>query len=466
MYRQIADYIEALIRSGELREGAKIHSERALAELFGVSRNTVSAAYSYLYENGLIVKTDKTAAIVGSGQVLPSKRFNWGKIMDKGRQNIADDGFVFADGYNKGVLHLTRRHVHGGLNFAEYFFNAVNPANWQISDISGEDAIDKRGVYALREAVAAHMTRLGVSCNPDQIMIFTSITQILNTLAGIFLNMGTTYYHERTSFINLRDMMRSSGANFVPMDFDDEGPCLEKLKSKLRPRKNAFFHTHINNHNPTGITASPRRRKEVMDIARRWGMPVVEMDSMQGIYHLKKEPSPLKSMDQNGQVIYIGSFLRPTSEVLGLAWIVADEYLINAISRRKQPIDIHPNLIAQLAAATFMRSGLFYDYQQKIRHYLSRQLSFMNEAMQRHIGDIADWDRERSSYYIWPEFEKGINVKTLYKNRTDIDFNPGFFYDSTDSSHISITTLCTGHEMFDEALRRLRRLVDRNTKKS
>jgi 2-aminoadipate transaminase len=158
-------------------------------------------------------------------------------------------------------------------------------------------------------------------------------------------------------------------------------------------------------------------------------------------------------------VIYIGSFLRPTSEVLGLAWIVADEHIINTITRLKQTADVHPNLFGQCIADSILRNGLFYRYQEELRQHLAMQLRLINEAMQQHIGDVATWNESQSSYYLWPEFERGINTQKLYQHRESIDFNPGFFYDPKDRSHISVTTLCMEPKDFDTAFGNLRRMI-------
>ena len=104
---------------------------------------------------------------------------------------------------------------------------------------------------------------------------------------------------------------------------------------------------------------------------------------------------------------------------------------------------------------------MFYEYLSMLRAHLGRQLEALNEAMDKYIGDIASWDHTRSSYYLWPEFNEDINIKKIYKARTDIDFNPGFFYDIKDKNHISITTLSMKMEYFDEALKRLRNLIDK-----
>jgi GntR family transcriptional regulator of abcA and norABC len=254
--------------------------------------------------------------------------------------------------------------------------------------------------------------------------------------------------------------MASSGANFWGLDIDEDGLVIDKLRQRVRAPKNAFMHLHASNQNPTGVTTSATRRREIYELCNKWDIPIIEMDSMRGMYHIHEDPLPIKAIDTRGLVIYIGSFLRPTSEVLGLAWIVADEHIINTITRLKQVADVHPNLFGQCVADSVLRNGLFYKYQQELRQHLAQQLEQINEAMQHYIGDIATWNTTQSSYYLWPEFE-GINTKKLYHHRAMVDFNPGFFYDPKDHSHISITTLCMESKHFDMAFSNLRTLINK-----
>lgn len=464
IYRQIADYIIDLINNNQLKPDDKLPSERVLSQMFNVSRNTISAAMEYLFYKGAVCKKGHTGTYISETPVQTENPVvvpDWRQLANQGRQKIYREGFISSKSFDEDILNLTRRHVYGDLNFGEYFFTHIKPQDIDTGKISSEDATDWRGIPSLRESLSIHMKKFGINVSPEQILVCTSITQALNSIANIFLNVGVRYYHEHASFINLKNIMHSSGANFEPLEMDNEGIKLDKLKAFIRPPKNTFLHIHINSQNPTGITTSLKRRLEIKEVCSKLRIPVIEMDSMRGMYYLQEDPPPLKSFDKSGSVIYLGSFLRPSSEMMGLAWIAADKYVIDCIARKKQPVDTYPNLIAQLIADTVLRNGMFDEYLSMLRAHLGRQLEALNEAMDKYIGDIASWDHTRSSYYLWPEFNEDINIKKIYKARTDIDFNPGFFYDTEDKNHISITTLSMKREYFDEALKRLRNLIDK-----
>ena len=462
IYKQIADYIAGQINENLLKPNDKLPSERVLSKMFNVSRNTISAATEYLFYKGIIYKKGNLGTYISGTQQTSNNITvpNWHQLSNRGRQKVYKDGFISSKNFTDDVLNLTRRHVYGDLNFGEYLFSHIKLEDIDAGKISSEHSCDWRGIPHLRESLSLHMKKFGINVSPEQILVCTSITQALNSIANIFLNVGIKYYHEHASFINLKNIMHSSGADFKPLEMDDDGIKIDKLKTLIHSPKNTFLHIHINNHNPTGITTGLERRLEIIKVCSKLRIPVIEMDSMRGMYYLKEDPPPLKYFDKTGSVIYLGSFLRPTSEMMGLAWIAADKYVIDCIARKKQPTDTYPNLIAQLIADTILRNGMFDEYMAILRSHLGKQLEALNDAMDKHIGDIAKWAHTRSSYYLWPEFEEDINIKKIYQARTDIDFNPGFFYDTDDKNHISITTLSMKREYFDEALKRLRKLID------
>lgn len=459
-YKQLACYIESLIKSGALKSGDKLPSERLMAEIFNIGRNTVCAATDYLAENGYITKTERAGAVIASAGESSGIIPKWERLEGRGHQKVSKAGFIESGGFTKGVAHLTRRHVYGSLNFAEYLFDNLDMNSMNVRTITNEDSIDSRGLPEFRSAICRYSEKFGIKARPEEVMIFTSVTQFLNMFASVFLNPGVTYYHEKSSFIVLKDIMASSGANFRGLDMDKEGIIIDSLASRVRPPKNSFLHFHACGHNPTGITTSASRREEILKYCLNRGMPVIEMDSTRGLYYKNEEPNPLKALDRDGSVVYVGSFLRPSSEMLGLAWIIADEYLVNRLAKLKRSIDVHPNLFAQLFAYSAMNSGLLDNYLSLLRAHLASQTVSMFEAMRHYIGDVASWDEEGSCYYIWPEFEKDINTKKLYEKRTDIDFNPGFFYNHDDTSHISLTTLSMDKDKFPAAFAKLRSLID------
>jgi DNA-binding transcriptional MocR family regulator len=189
IYRQLADYIISLINTGGLKAGTRLPSERILAETFSISRNTVIAAMDYLKDNGYIRRQEKTGSVVANQHNPDPNAFDWQALGKRSRINAAEDGFLYAKGYHE-QLHLTRRHVYGSLNFAEYIAVNMQTEELNVAGISGEEATDRQGIYSLRESICTHMETFGIYARPEQVAVFTSITQILNTLSNIFLNLG------------------------------------------------------------------------------------------------------------------------------------------------------------------------------------------------------------------------------------------------------------------------------------
>ncbi len=460
IYKQLALYFIDEIKNGNLQSDRKLPSDRQLASIYKVSRNTINATLDYLQAEGFIVRIERKGTFVASKQKKGIAELSkWDNLMKRGKQNISKDAYVELAGNKYNIPNLTNRQPLKKYNFANYLFNHLNMSEIDTEMITKEEDFDRFGLYSLRESICEYMKPAGIVAKPDEILIFTSVTQILNMIANAFLNIGINYYHEKYSFITLKNIMSYSGANFKPLEMDDEGINIDTLKRIVRPIKNSFLHIQPCDHNPTGKTVSLARRKEIVDFCENKGMPIIEMDTMRNLYHKNDYPIALKSLDNSNNVLYIGSFLRPTSHLFNLTWLYADKNIINRLSRAKLPIDIMPSPFIQLLMDTAIRKGVFNNYLELLRGHLADQLASLNEAMTHYLSDYATWDSERSAYYLFPKFEKGINTKKLYNKRSDIDFNPGYFYYPNDTSHISITTLSMSKDDFPMAIERLRNLI-------
>ncbi len=459
VYMQFANYLIQQIKLGELNYGKKLPSDRVLSKMYNLSRNTINATLYHLQVEGYIERIERKGTFISYNEFQnKTKLINWDKKISRGSQKIAKDAYIeLSDTHS--TLNLSRRHPEKEFNFINYLFENMNMKTIDTKRISNEAENDRLGVYELREAICDYMKPSGINAKPDEVLVFSSITQILNLLASVFLNVGVNYYHEKYSFVTLKDIMAYSGANFKALEMDSSGIIINPMKEFVRPLRNTFLHIQPCDHNPTGITLSNDRRKEIVEFCAKQTIPIIEMDSMRNLYHKVDYPPALKSYDKSNSIIYIGSFLRPTSEAFNLAWIYADKHLINKLSRLKMPIDIMPSPVMQVMMANAIKSGLFDKYLSKLRGHLASQLNALDEAMKHYLSDYAEWDSEQSAYYLFPKFEKGINIRKMYNRRVGVDFNPGFFYYAKDNSHISMTTLSMSADKFPIAVERLRSLI-------
>lgn len=450
----IAEKIKKAIQTGEYVSGTKLPPERVLAEKLGVSRNTVRLAIEELIAETVLEAKARHGTYVAEGawtSIGKRKSVDWPKYF-KNRF----EGLVFDD-----TPDISARYPEKDISFIKQFFQNVGIPEKEQHKLYSADAKQSHGSVSLRHAVAEHLKRYGITAEASNVLITSSTTQATHLLTTAFLGTGSNFYYEKGSYITLRGILKECGANTIRLPMDDEGLVIDKQGKQALSRKRAVLHIQPSNNHPTGITTSLKRREEIVKAFSAKGVPVIEMDSMIDIYAENKHPVPIKVLDCNNAVIFVGNMARVTSEDVSLSWVVADEYIINMLAALKNHKDKHANTMAQLITELSFTSGFYYEYMERFRKFLIERRDAYNEIMYKYLSNVAVWEPTRSSYYFWPEFNEDINIKMLHRNVKGMTFNPGYFYDPDDSRHISICTLAMPPEKFDWALSLLKKDMER-----
>ena len=186
------------------------------------------------------------------------------------------------------------------------------------------------GYPPLREAVAKRQKdRFGIGRDGDATLIVSGGQQGIELACKVFCNEGDTVICENPSFIGSLNSFRSNGANVVGVDLDDDGINIELLEEALRARPEAkLLYVIPTFQNPTGITTALEKRREILRLAKKYDVVIVE-DNPYGELRFRGEDVPtIKSMDDEGRVIYCSSFSKILSAGMRVGFVIADERII------------------------------------------------------------------------------------------------------------------------------------------
>ena len=151
----------------------------------------------------------------------------------------------------------------------------------------------------------------------------------------------------------------------VPMEHDGmDVRILEQLLMRYHPK---LIYTMPTYHNPCGVTMSTAKRVRLLELAAKYSVPVLEDDPYSELSFEGQTTAPLKSMDTNGNVIYLSSFSKTIYPGLRLGWICADRKLIHHFSGIRQLIDLHSCCISQQIVERFIVNGEMEKYVELIR---------------------------------------------------------------------------------------------------
>lgn len=248
------------------------------------------------------------------------------------------------------------------------------------------------GYPKLRKWLKEDMKKKGNFDETDQDLIITSgAQQAIETCAKIFCNEGETIICESPSFIGSLNAFRSYNAKLVGVEMDNDGMIPEKLEAALKANpRTAFIYTIPNFQNPMGVTLSLERRKQILELAYKYNVLIVEDNPYGELRFAGVDVPSIKSLDTKGHVIYAGSFSKVLSPGLRVGYMIASKSIIGKATVALQTSTVHTNIWAQMVAYRFVTEVNFEEHLEKLREIYKNKsrlmLNSLNFAMPRSIN--------------------------------------------------------------------------------
>lgn len=216
--------------------------------------------------------------------------------------------------------------------------------------------------------------------------------------------------------------IRTSG---VPMD--EEGMVVDALEESIRAERPAFIYTIPTYHNPRGVCLSAQRRVQLLELAARYRIPIVE-DDIYGRLGLEGPAQPaLKAHDYGGHVIYLSSVSKSLMPGLRMGYIVAAPDLIRRFAAQRQAIDICAPPITQRALAIFIEQGWLHSHIRRMLPRYRERRDALISAMEQSFPCGVTWTRPQGGFACWVSLPGGISITDLYVNAVGrgVAFVPG-----------------------------------------
>ena len=360
--------IIADMHSGTLRSTERLPSEREYAAKLYVSRNTVTAAYGVLEQQGAIRRLRGRGAFVCA---LPTKQesFSWsGKISSR------------ANALDEPVLEILARRCTDGM---PYPLSAGTPS----LEIFPQDAYaasagrvvaeqlpsalavaPTEGQWPLRETIA---NWVGVPAH--HVMITAGAQEVIDLLARCLIEPGDFAVVESPTYPGAIQSLRSAGAQLLAWGTDWPLDHLEDMLLRFRPK---LIFTTPTFQNPTGRVMPLKTRLGLLDLAQRYQVPVIEDDVYsRTFFGTQAPPESLYKLDTHSLVITMSTFSKMLAPGLRIGWLVAPLYMVKQLSLIKMRTNLFTGGFDQMVIADLIRSG------EMDRHLL---------RLRRHHGDLCD----------------------------------------------------------------------------
>jgi len=298
------------------------------------------------------------------------------------------------------------------------------------------------GYRPLREMIARHATRYMVPVTPENILITSGSQQALDFIGRLFINRGDYIVVESPSYLGALQAWNAYGAQYIPVPLDEDGMLVEQLEEALR-KGPKFIYVLPNFQNPSGATLSLERRKRVIELADKYGIPIVEDDPYGQLRYEGEHIPSLTQLDSafrgydgdcySGNVIYMSTFSKLLAPGLRLAWVIAPEQVIRKLVIAKQAADLHTASFNQYVAFEVGKAGFLDEHVKVIRATYKERRDVMLEMMDEMFPPEMRWTKPHGGMFLWGILPENMDAAEVLKIalQRKVAFVPGGSFHAT-----------------------------------
>ncbi|GGR62482.1 GntR family transcriptional regulator/MocR family aminotransferase [Nocardioides luteus] len=370
LYRALRD----ALADGRLKAGDRLPASRALAKDLGISRNTVATVYERLVAEGFLESRVGAGTYVAESTPQPRNEATSGALRPRA-------GWRWTPRPTSGDGAVPAYDLRVGIPDAELFpfdtWRRILAAESRLRGHNPGAYPSPAGLPRLREALAHTVAyHRGVRADPDQIVVTSGTQQALDLVARVLLEPGDVVAVEDPGYASARDLFASHGARVVPVPVDEAGLVVADIPEQAR-----LVYTTPSHQFPLGVRLSRSRRRELLAFAHTHGAGIVEDDYDSEFRFTERPLEPLHALDDQGRVIYVGTFSKSLLPSLRTGYLVAPGTLVDSLLAAKQLADGFGPVQPQAALARFLEEGLLARHVRKASKTYAARRSLLLETL-------------------------------------------------------------------------------------
>jgi 2-aminoadipate transaminase len=274
------------------------------------------------------------------------------------------------------------------------------------------------GVEPLREEIAKMAREDGMKVEAKDILITHGSQQVLDFAGRIFIDPNDVVVLGAPTYLGATNVWRQNKAQMHEVTVDDNGQDLDEAEEIIKDCKNRGLSVKIlyimpNFQNPSGVTLSEKRRKQVIDIANEYDLIVLEDDPYGKIRFEGESYKPIKALDDEGRVIYTSTFSKLLAPGFRVAWCTASEPLLHKFIMNKQSADLHTNTIGQWVTYEYMHRGHLKRHIPNIIKLYKEKCRLLLKAMEDYFPDDVKFTRPQGGMFSWVSLPEEIDTKEM-----------------------------------------------------
>ena len=327
------------------------------------------------------------------------------------------------------------------------------------------------GYLPLREWIVGEMGRLGVPCDPDNILITSGSQQALDYLGKLLLSPNDTALVGWPTYLGALGAFNAYEPNYQPLVPEANKPAAHyRDAAQAAGGQVKFAYMSVDFANPTGRTLNRAAREAMIDLADELDIAIIEDAAYQTLRYDGEAIPPILALEierkgsiENARTLYCGTFSKSLAPGLRLGWVCAAKPVISQLVLMKQAADLHTPTLNQMAVSRVARN-IFDDHVVKLRDTYRKRRDWMLAALEREMPPGVEWTRPEGGMFIWVTLPRGMNgadllAQSLKTHR--VAFVPGgaFFADGSGENTLRLSFSLADEATIDEGIRRLGRLL-------
>ena len=439
LYQQIESYLRQAILSGNLSADTRLPAARQLAHDLGVNRSTVENAYSALEADGLVFSRMGSGTYVLQRDILSALPEHDSKThlplwQQSFHAPITTSTSEFVEEMLRKGGHPNPINFASGVSDVREFpaeeFRKTLQSVMRRDQIGALEYGEPNGYGPLREGIAHILASQGLQTRPESILITAGSQQAIFLASQVLLKPNDTVLVENPTYSAAIDLFRTLGYQIVGVPMDNQGMQVDQLEKLLQQHHPKLIYTIPNFHNPTGTCLSSARRRQLIVLAERYNVPILEDDFVGDLrYEGHAQPS-LKALDPGGQVIYVSTFSKMLVPGLRVGFIVADGPVYESLLNYKRLSDLATSTLIQRTLDAFVTIGRYQTYLHRSTQFFRKRRDAMVKAIEQYLPNRVSFDVPTGGLFIWLRLPNGISANELLAIacKEGVAFVPGKYF--------------------------------------
>ncbi len=472
VYLQLAEAIIAFIQQGRIPAGGRLPSSRELAGILQLNRLTVTKAFQELEMQGWLESHVGKGTFVAVDFPQPQPRDLGGGTAERDGKRQAGFELWDVDYLRHGVDPVTTRlHLDDGfpdpsLAPLKEFYRAYR-AQLERGDLYG-----RFGSYGLANGSGDFLDSMARYLNSTRGLNITArnVLSVRGTVMGInlvcngLIQPGDVVVAGIPGWRRAEVNFQHAGAQLLGVPVDGEGIQVDALEQLCRSTNVRLVYVTPHHHYPTTVSLPMDRRLHLLHLAHRYGFIIFE-DDYDFDYHYKHRPIlPLASADEEGMVIYCGSFSKTFSPAFRLGYLVASENVIAHLARVRTLLDRQGDHILERAMAELLNDGTIQRSQRKALSVYRERRDYFCDLLVAELADRVQFDIPEGGLTVWTRFDRHIDLAQLAievrKKGLYISNGAPHRYPAYDAHAIRLGFASSAKDALEESVSVLKRAVD------